>query len=57
MHTSKVGLRPTKSWVHVRLEKKEKEERVLKYFHVKNGNIFFMELKKKNECILDINFH
>ena len=47
MHTSKVGLRPTKSWVHVRLEKKEKEERVLKYFHVEICVMFFMELRER----------
>ena len=35
----------TKNWVHDQLEKKEKEERVLKYFHVENGVMSFMKLK------------
>jgi len=37
-----VGSRPTKSWVHVHLEKKEKEGRVLKYFQVENDIMSFM---------------
>ena len=32
MHINKVDSRPTKNWVHVELEKKEKK--VLKYFQV-----------------------
>ena len=36
MHTNKIGSRPTKSWVFVQLEKKEKEGKVLKYFQVEN---------------------
>jgi len=39
MHINKVGSRPTKSWVHIQLEKKEKEGRMLKYFQLKI-NIF-----------------
>jgi len=31
--------------VHVEIEKKEKEERVLKYFQVENNIMSFMELK------------
>jgi len=38
MRTNKVGSRPTKNWVHIWLEKKGIEERVLKYFQVENGN-------------------
>ena len=37
--------RLTKSWVHIQLEKKEKERRVLKYFQVKNDVMSFMELR------------
>jgi len=36
MHTNKVHLGSTKSRVHVQLEKKEKEGKVLKYFQVEN---------------------
>ena len=45
MRTNNMGSRPTKSWVYVQLEKKEKERRVLKYFQVGNRVIFFMELR------------
>ena len=45
MGTNKVTLHPTKNLIHIQLEKKEKEERILKYFQVENGNISFMELR------------
>ena len=45
MRTNKVDLRSTKSWIHVQLEKKEKEEWVLKYFQVENCVISSMELR------------
>jgi len=38
MSNKKLSLRPI-------LEKKEKEERVLKYFQVENDDISFMELR------------
>ena len=40
-----VGSHPIENWVHVQLEKKEKEVRVLKYFQVKNDVMSFMELR------------
>ena len=48
MHINKVNSRPTKNWVHVQLEKKEKEGRVLKYVQVENNVMSFMKLKRKN---------
>jgi len=45
MHTNNMSSRPTKSWVYVQLEKKEKEKKVLKYFRVGNRVIFIMELR------------
>ena len=56
MRTNKVDSYPTKSRVYIQLERK-KEGRMLKYFQVENDVMSFMELKKKYECILDINFH
>ena len=47
MHTNKIGSRPTKSWVFVQLEKKEKEGKVLKKFQVENNVMSFMELRGK----------
>jgi len=46
MHTNKMSLRPTKSWVHIQLEKKDKEGRMLKYFQVENSVNVFYEVKK-----------
>ena len=39
--------RLTKSWVHIQLEKKEKEGRMLKYFQVGNGVMSFIELRER----------
>jgi len=47
MRINKVGSRPTKSWVHIQLEEKEKEGRMLKYFQVENSVMFFMKLRGK----------
>ena len=44
MRINKVDSCP-KCWVHIQLEKKEKEGRVLKYFQIENDVISFMELK------------
>ena len=46
MCINKVDSRPTKSWAHVQLEKKEKEGRVLKYFQVENDVMSCMELRE-----------
>ena len=45
MCTNKVGSRPIKSWVHIQLEKKEKEGRVWKYYEVEDDAMSFMELR------------
>jgi len=45
MLTNKVGSRSTKSCVHVQLEKKEKERRMLKYLQAENDVMSFMELR------------
>ena len=45
MRTNNLGSCPTKSWVHVQLEKKEEEKRVLKYFSVENDIMSLMELR------------
>jgi len=45
MRTNKVSSRPSKSWIHIQLEKKEKVGKVLKYFQVKNDVMSFMELR------------
>ena len=42
-----MGSRPTKNRVHVQLDKKDEEGRVLKYFQVKNGVMSFMELRER----------
>ena len=48
---------PTKSWIYVQLEKKEKKERMLKYFQVKNSVMSLWSYKEEYKYILDINFH
>ena len=45
MCANKVSSCSTKNWIHIQLEKKEKEGRVLKYFQVENCVMSFMELR------------
>ena len=45
MHTNKVSSSPTISWIHIQIEKKEKEGGMLKYFQVENGVMSFKELR------------
>ena len=40
MRTNKLGLRSTKNWVQIQLEK-ERKKKVLKYFEVENGDMCF----------------